>query len=174
MSHISWGKRDFYFIHMKRDKKDGSCRFQGHVIYILFVIWNLLHVFFPLVYPWNPDFLTVSLLKRCKRRTEYIGSEPSLLRSSNVYGCTCLFLSGLFPNEKGRSSGPFLLRLSVFWRFVIDDMRSVCGFFLTLRRWWVQTFPVHPSHLNVMSCDYFVGLGTPHYSLFWLIPRPWE
>lgn len=81
----------------------------------------------------NPGSLVVPLFKRTKRKTEYLGSEPSLLQSLDLYGCSCLSFFFFFRDRFRTRELGFLvfssLGRTLFWKAIIGEISLWCLFF---------------------------------------------
>lgn len=77
---------------------------------------------------WNP---TTTTIQGTQKKTEYLRSVPRLFRFLDLYYRWCLFLSGLFSEDRDQSRDPFLVGSFVFCKSVINEIRSVCSVFLT-------------------------------------------
>lgn len=90
-----------YLIYMNRDKKDDLFWLRTCNMYFVCILWRLSTSLSLL----EPRFLTVSLFKRPKRKTKYMGFEPRSLRLS-VSGFFFFFLfSGFFSDDRDRFPG---------------------------------------------------------------------
>lgn len=110
----------FYFIFIKRDEKDGSCRFLGLVIHIPSIFyWDCPSLFSRLTDPWNPWLRCITTQRRQGKNGVY-RVWPMI---SSIVGSLWLFVSVFFRGcIRTKAIGHivfFLLAHLVLWKLLL-------------------------------------------------------